>query len=105
MDTVVRPSNPIVPRPWRIRDVLRSLEGGPGYDGPPSDHFDGHRFFNPGAKTGRSFGDFLRWQRTRQRKQWPEWVRNRAQPALPAQLAPGQVALTFINHITFLLQF
>src|ERR1700730_2820401 len=100
MDTPVRPNTSMAPRPWRIRDVLRSLEGGPGYDGPPSDHFDGHRFFNPGAKTGRSFGDFLRLQRTGQRKQWPEGVRTRAQPAWPAQLAPGQVALTFINHIT-----
>jgi L-ascorbate metabolism protein UlaG (beta-lactamase superfamily) len=110
MDAPVRPTTTVAPSPvaqsrWRIRDVLRSLEGGPGYNGPPSDHFDGHRFFNPGAKTGRSFGDFLRWQRTRQRKLWPEWVPNRAQPALPAHLVRGQVALTFINHITFLLQF
>jgi L-ascorbate metabolism protein UlaG (beta-lactamase superfamily) len=105
MDVPARPTTTIAPRPWRIRDVLRSLGGGPGYDGPPSDHFDGYRFFNPGAKTGRSFRDFLRWQRTRQRKPWPEWVQNRAQPALPAHLADGQVALTFINHITFLLQF
>jgi L-ascorbate metabolism protein UlaG (beta-lactamase superfamily) len=85
--------------------VLRSLEGGPGYEGPPSDHFDGHRFFNPDVRAGRSFKDFLRWQRTRQRALWPHWVENRAAPALPASLAPGQVALTFINHITFLLQF
>jgi L-ascorbate metabolism protein UlaG (beta-lactamase superfamily) len=105
MDAPTRPTTKTAPRRWRIRDVLRSLEGGPGYDGPPSDHFDGHRFFNPGAKTGRSFGDFLRWQRTRQRKLWPEWVQNRAQPALPAHLERGQVALTFVNHITFLMQF
>jgi L-ascorbate metabolism protein UlaG (beta-lactamase superfamily) len=105
MDVPARPTTAIAPRPWRILDALRSLGGGPGYHGPPSDHFDGYRFFNPGAKTGRSFGDFLRWQRSRQRKLWPEWVQNRAQPALPADLAHGEVALTFINHITFLLQF
>jgi L-ascorbate metabolism protein UlaG (beta-lactamase superfamily) len=105
MDVPARPTPALAPRRWGIRDVLRSLRGGPGYNGPPSDHFDGYRFFNPGAKTGRSFGDFLRWQRTRQRKLWPEWVQNRAQPALPAHLVSGQVALTFINHITFLLQF
>jgi L-ascorbate metabolism protein UlaG (beta-lactamase superfamily) len=105
MDAPIRPTTVIAPRRWRIRDVFRSLDGGPGYDGPPSDHFDGYRFFNPGAKAGRSFGDFLRWQRTRQRKLWPTWVQNRAQPALPAHLARGQIALTFINHITFLLQF
>jgi L-ascorbate metabolism protein UlaG (beta-lactamase superfamily) len=115
MDAPARPSpvgstsrNPTAApatRRWRIRDVLRSLKGGPGYTGPPSDHFDGCRFFNPDVPAGRSFKDFLRWQRTRQRKLWPEWVENRARPALPDVLADGQIALTFINHITFLLQF
>src|ERR1700761_6482742 len=90
---------------WRLRDVLRSLNGGPGYAGPPSDHFDGERFFNPGARGGRSFGDFIRWQRTRQRTQWPEWVVNKATPAPPTDLRAGEIGLTFINHITFLLQF
>jgi L-ascorbate metabolism protein UlaG (beta-lactamase superfamily) len=88
-----------------MRDILRSVNGGPGYDGPPSDHFDGERFFNPGAGTGRSFGDFLRWQRTRQRTPWPQWVHNRATPELPVRVENGQLAITFINHITFLLQF
>jgi len=106
MDAPARPTNPIRPRHrWRLRDILRSLNGGPGYEGPPSDHFDGVRFFNQGAGTGRSFKDFLRWQRTRQRTPWPEWVQNRAQPALPSDLGSRQLALTFINHITFLLQF
>jgi len=58
----------------RLRAFLRSIGGGPGYNGPPSDHFDGHHFFNPEAPAGRSFGDFLRWQRTAQRKPWPVWV-------------------------------
>jgi L-ascorbate metabolism protein UlaG (beta-lactamase superfamily) len=108
MDVPTRPSaapaTTKVPR-WRLRDVIRSLNGGPGYDGPKSDHFDGQRFFNATATAGHGLRDLLRWQRTRQRKLWPEWVENRAQPALPAALANGQIALTFINHITFLLQF
>lgn len=101
------PARPITAarRRWRMRDVIRSLNGGPGYDGPRSDHFDGTRFFNPNVAAGRSFRDFLRWQRTRQRTLWPEWVENRARPASPATLESGQIALTFINHITFLLQF
>lgn len=90
---------------WGIRDTLRSLAGGPGYHGPPSDHFDGRRFFNPDATAGRSFADFLRWRRTAHRKPWPAHASNRAQPSLPARLERGQVALTFINHITFLIQF
>jgi L-ascorbate metabolism protein UlaG (beta-lactamase superfamily) len=91
-------------RRWTVRDVLRSLNGGPGYDGPPSDHFDGTRFFNPGGPPGHGLKDFLRWQRTKERKIWPAWVENRARPAPAAALDPRQLALTFINHITFLLQ-
>jgi len=104
MDTLARPVS-AAPRRWRIRDVLRSLNGGPGYAGPPSDHFNGTVFFNPGVSAGKTFKDFLRWQRTRQRTPWPQWIENRARPALPVSLGSGQVALTFINHITFLLQF
>jgi L-ascorbate metabolism protein UlaG (beta-lactamase superfamily) len=88
-----------------LRDTLRSLRGGPGYRGPPSDHFDGQFFFNPDAPAGRSFRDFLRWRRTANPTPWPNHVANRARPALPANLQQGEVALTFINHITFLIQF
>jgi L-ascorbate metabolism protein UlaG (beta-lactamase superfamily) len=82
----------------------RSMTGGPGHRGPVTDHFDGRVFFNRSAGAGRSLGDFLRWQRTAERTAWPDWVENRATPALPATLAAGEVALTFVNHITFLLQ-
>jgi L-ascorbate metabolism protein UlaG (beta-lactamase superfamily) len=97
-----------VPPPRRrsgVRDLLISLAGGPGYRGAPSDHFDGEHFFNPDASAGRSFADFLRWRRTAQTRSWPQWVENRVQPNLPSVLRPGQIALTFINHITFLAQF
>ena len=88
-----------------LRALLRSIRGGPGYHGLSSDHFDGRHFFNANASAGRSLADLLRWRRTAQPKSWPVWVENRARPALPAQLAQGQIALTFINHITFLIQF
>jgi L-ascorbate metabolism protein UlaG (beta-lactamase superfamily) len=88
-----------------IRGTLRSLGGGPGYRGPSSDHFDGRCFFNAAASAGRPLKDVLRWRLTAQRKPWPQWLANRARPALPGNLDPGKVALTFINHITFLIQF
>jgi hypothetical protein len=47
-----------------LAGLPQSMRGGPGYHGPVSDHFDGARFFNHGAGAGRSFGDFLRWQRS-----------------------------------------
>src|SRR5665213_948234 len=91
--------------PLGIRARLRSLAGGPGYSGPRSDHFDGRRFFNPDATAGRSVLDVLRWQFTAERTAWPRWVVNKVHPSLPASLEAGEVALTFVNHITFLIQF
>jgi L-ascorbate metabolism protein UlaG (beta-lactamase superfamily) len=85
----------------------RSITGGPGHRGPPNDHFDGEVFRNqnPAATAGRTFGDFLEWQRTSRRRRWPRRVENRARPGLPATLESGEIAITFVNHITYLLQF
>ena len=74
------------------------------HDGRLSDHFDGRCFFNPHACAGRGWLDLLRRALTVRPRPWPRQVANRAEPALPQRLAPRQVALTFINHITFLIQ-
>jgi L-ascorbate metabolism protein UlaG (beta-lactamase superfamily) len=85
----------------------RSLRGGPGHRGPTTDHFDGDAFhnLNPDATAGRSFSDFLHWQRTSRASPWPKWVENTARPQLPERLDAGELALTFVNHITYLIQF
>jgi L-ascorbate metabolism protein UlaG (beta-lactamase superfamily) len=88
-----------------IYATRRSMTGGPGYRGPPSGHFDGEVFNNPGAGAGRTFAEFWRWQRTRQPKKWPAWVENRGRPDIARAPAAGEAALTFINHITFLIQY
>jgi L-ascorbate metabolism protein UlaG (beta-lactamase superfamily) len=90
-----------------IADLIRlpqSMRGGPGFHGPISDHFDGQRFFNPGARAGRSFAAFLGWQCTRRAVTWPRWRANQRLPVLPVALSPGEFALTYINHVTFLIQ-
>jgi L-ascorbate metabolism protein UlaG (beta-lactamase superfamily) len=85
----------------------RSIAGGPGHRGPVTAHFDGTVFRNenPAATAGRTFGDFLRWQRTSRRAQWPAWVDACVPFKAPERLRHGECAVTFINHITFLLQF
>ncbi len=85
----------------------RSIAGGPGHRGPVTDHFDGEVFRNqnPTSTAGRTFGDFLKWQRTSRAATWPRWVENRARPDLPAALESGEIAFTFVNHITHLVQF
>ena len=45
----------------------------------------------------------LRWRAESKRAVWPEHVANQAYPKPPHSAAPGQVAVTFVNHATFLL--
>jgi L-ascorbate metabolism protein UlaG (beta-lactamase superfamily) len=72
---------------------------------PPSDHFDGARFFDPrGAMRPRGLGDFLRWRLSRKAPVWPKWIADHDQPPLP-ETPPGQVAVTYIGHATLLLRF
>ena len=69
-----------------------------------SDHFDGRRYFNPHNREARGLREVIRWQRTHQPAVWPAHVPLRPHQPPPAQVAPGQVAATFIGHATFLLR-
>jgi L-ascorbate metabolism protein UlaG (beta-lactamase superfamily) len=88
-----------------LTDLQRSMRGGPGYRGPRSDHFDGEYFFNASASAGKSFADLLRWRRTRTPTPWPRWREQATVARLPPALQLGEIAVTFINHVTFLVQF
>ena len=72
-----------------------------------SDHFDGKVFRNldPRVRAAKGLRDFIRWQRTRHTTPWPRWRDNTAMPQLPERLGSGELAFTFVNHITFLVQF
>jgi L-ascorbate metabolism protein UlaG (beta-lactamase superfamily) len=87
-----------------LGSLPQSMRGGPGYHGPRSTHFDGERFFNPGARAGKTLGEFLRWQRTRAQVPWPQWRDYQVVANPPASVNPGEVAVTFINHMTCLVQ-
>ncbi len=69
-----------------------------------SDHFDGRRFFNPESARRVRLWHMLRWLATRRKQPWPRWVEDELAPAPPESVAPGELAVTFVNHSTFLLQ-
>jgi L-ascorbate metabolism protein UlaG (beta-lactamase superfamily) len=69
-----------------------------------SDHFDGRRFHNPGRFGERSLWQVLKWALTRKKQPWPKWVDDPPQPPPPTRRTGDDVALTFVNHSTFLLQ-
>lgn len=75
---------------------------------PLSDHFDGKRFFNPNGRKPQGLFSVLRWQLDRigtARAEWPQWVEHDGRPQLPTQPGPRECAVTWVNHVTFLLQF
>lgn len=67
-----------------------------------SDHFDGKRFFTPGAPPVKGFKDVLRWMFTRDRIRWKA-ERQQADSVPPVQISDG-LRVTFVNHSTVLIQ-
>jgi L-ascorbate metabolism protein UlaG (beta-lactamase superfamily) len=77
----------------------------PRYAGPKSDHFDGHRFFTPGAApANRGVGKFLDWQLHAQTGPWRAYRDEPPGPPPPQRVGPGALRVTFINHATTLIQ-
>ena len=73
------------------------------YQGPPSDHFDGERFFNPGhPSTDRSLADLLRWRFAGSRTSWPAEA-TEAVVCKPAARVEG-LSVTMVGHASVLIQ-
>ncbi|MGE3064984.1 MAG: MBL fold metallo-hydrolase [Hyphomicrobiaceae bacterium] len=74
------------------------------YQGPPSDHFDGTRFFNPNGVGPRGPGAFLKWQFGSRGERWPASFPSPFNDKPPARVAGGRLRITFVGHATFLIQ-
>ena len=70
-----------------------------------SDHFDGRKFYNPTLTEhfSPSLSNVIRMVREGRAK-WPKNVENQGVPRLNEKLGPDDMALTFVNHATFLIQ-
>jgi L-ascorbate metabolism protein UlaG (beta-lactamase superfamily) len=72
---------------------------------PPSDHFDGKHFFNPGVtRSSRGLRQVLHWRMTSRHVAWTPPPPDPRFPPPPDAVAPGSAALTFINHASFLIR-
>jgi L-ascorbate metabolism protein UlaG (beta-lactamase superfamily) len=72
------------------------------YAGPPSDHFDGVRFFNPGQPVADAgLRDVLRWKLANGAARWPKSV-----PVVPARPEPrvAGMRVTMVGHASLLIQ-
>lgn len=75
----------------------------PYYSGPVSDHFDGVRFHNPGFGPPPGFGEFLRWQFTKDEADVPDaWPPEPVFDIPPARVEGLRISL--VGHATFLIQ-
>ncbi len=76
--------------------------GNPYYVGPVTDHFDGERFFVPGAPSDKSGADLLRWRREGGRAVWPRQAPSPWQDHPPAR--SDAMRVTLVGHASFLIQ-
>jgi L-ascorbate metabolism protein UlaG (beta-lactamase superfamily) len=84
--------------------ALAAPPGGFYYNGPPSDHFDGQRFFNPGEDRSRGIGDFLHWQLAKRAVPWPEAYPSPHQDTPPPRVGGNNPRISLVGHATFLIQ-
>ncbi|WGH77762.1 MBL fold metallo-hydrolase [Jannaschia ovalis] len=81
--------------------VREAKMGNRYYAGPPSDHFDGTEFFNPGGQPPRGFRDLLRWQIAGDKADWPDRVGITQEK--PAERVTD-LRVTMVGHATVLIQ-
>ena len=71
----------------------------------PSDHFDGARFFNPTLPKGYAPSRRAVFKMAREpRSRWPAWVENSGVHRLNEMRGANEIAITFVNHATFVVQ-
>ncbi|TGL60474.1 MBL fold metallo-hydrolase [Leptospira sarikeiensis] len=71
---------------------------------PNSDHFDGRRFYNPTQVEENGILRILKLLVTINFEEWPEKVQNEKTNLIKTPLNKDQIAITFINHATVLIQ-
>lgn len=76
----------------------------PYYQGKPSDHFDGVRFFDPELNFKKSFFEVLKWHLTRKPCPWPDKVPNHPFDVPPARVMGSDLRVSCVGHVTFLIQ-
>lgn len=69
---------------------------------PP--HFDGRRFFNPGARQAGGLRDALRWKLTSRPEPSPRFMDDVTPSVPPRSVEGGAIRVTLVNHATVLIQ-
>lgn len=76
----------------------------PYYKGPPTDHFDGVRFFNPDHTWSKSFSDMMRGVWFSDKAVWPDEWPGPAQDKPPAKVEGAALRVVSVGHASHLIQ-
>jgi L-ascorbate metabolism protein UlaG (beta-lactamase superfamily) len=75
------------------------------YQGPPSHHFDGKRFFMPNTPLpDKNLFDVMQWRLTSKRAEWPKSVPLTTQDRPPLRVTTNKMRISYIGHASFLVQ-
>jgi L-ascorbate metabolism protein UlaG (beta-lactamase superfamily) len=91
-------------RHWALLVMLSACFSAPRWRGPVTDHFDGDRFFSPGAPAAEGVGGFFKWKLHADPGPWEDYREMPYGPRPPERVGPGSMRVTFINHATTLVQ-
>ncbi|HEY1494532.1 MAG TPA: MBL fold metallo-hydrolase [Candidatus Solibacter sp.] len=67
-------------------------------------HFDGKRYYNPGARQARGMLDVLRWKLSSRPERSPRFIADVAPSTPPRSVEGSGLRVTLVNHSTVLLQ-
>ncbi len=67
-------------------------------------HFDGRRFYNPGAPQARGLLDVLRWKLSSRPEPSPAFISDVQQSTPPRYVEGSELRITLVNHSTVLIQ-
>ncbi|MCC7348375.1 MAG: MBL fold metallo-hydrolase [Variibacter sp.] len=74
------------------------------YDGPVSDHFDGHSFFDPHGSRPKRLADVARWWLSGGKSEWPPHVPNARSDRPPERVSGPTLRVAAVGHATHLIQ-
>lgn len=84
--------------------VVDFLLSAPAYKGPESDHFDGKKFGLPSHPKSRTLVDIVKWSMSGEKGEWRKITPNGSQNSVPDSVNNDEIAVTFVNHSTFVIQ-
>lgn len=84
--------------------IVDHLLSAPAYKGPASFHFDGKKFGHPYRPKARTFFDLVKWALNGDRGEWTNISSEEQSKTSPPVADDSDMAVTFVNHTTFLVQ-